>query len=49
VSWATYVKWLKLDGPSALFDHVASIALFTVLAVAELVADICKKRLREQS
>ena len=39
VSWATYLGWLKLDGPLALFGHVASVAIFTVLAIAELVAD----------
>jgi uncharacterized membrane protein len=39
VSWATYFGWLKLDGPLALFGHVASVAIFTVLAIAELVAD----------
>jgi len=39
VSWATYLGWLKLDGPPALFGHVASVAIFTVLAIAELVAD----------
>src|SRR5256885_15257721 len=39
VSWATYLGWLKLDGPLGLFGHVASVAVFTVLAVAELVAD----------
>jgi uncharacterized membrane protein len=39
VSWAAYVGWLKLDGPLGLFGHVASVAVFTVLAIAELVAD----------
>jgi uncharacterized membrane protein len=39
VSWATYLGWLKLDGPLAPFGHVASVAIFTVLAIAELVAD----------
>jgi uncharacterized membrane protein len=39
VSWATYLGWLKLDGPLAQFGHVASVAIFTVLAIAELVTD----------
>src|SRR5689334_15139520 len=39
VSWAAYLGWLKLDGVLGLFGHVASVAVFTVLAVAELVAD----------
>jgi uncharacterized membrane protein len=39
VSWATYLGWLKLDGLLGLFGHVASVAVFTVLAIAELVAD----------
>src|SRR6478672_4760213 len=39
VSWAAYLGWLKLDGPLGLFGHVASVAIFTVLAIAELVAD----------
>jgi len=43
VSWATYLEWLKLDGPLALFGHVASVAIFTVLAIAEMVADKLSK------
>ena len=39
VSWAAYLGGLKLDGPLALFGHVASVAIFTVLAIAELVTD----------
>jgi uncharacterized membrane protein len=39
VAWATYLGWLKIDGPLELFGHTASVAVFTVLAVAELVAD----------
>ncbi|HEY1375747.1 MAG TPA: DUF4126 family protein [Gemmataceae bacterium] len=39
VSWATYLGRLKLDGVLGLFGHVASVAVFTILAVAELVAD----------
>jgi uncharacterized membrane protein len=39
VSWATYFGWLKNDRPLALFGHVASVAIFTVLAITELVTD----------
>ncbi len=39
VSWAAYLGWLKLDGLLALFGHTVSVVVFTVLAVAELVAD----------
>jgi uncharacterized membrane protein len=39
VAWAVHLGWLKLDGPLALFGHTASVAVFTALAVAELVAD----------
>jgi uncharacterized membrane protein len=31
--------WLKLDGPLALIGSIASVAIFTLLAIAELVAD----------
>jgi uncharacterized membrane protein len=39
VSWATYLGWLKLDGPLALFGNVTCVAVSTALAIAELVAD----------
>src|SRR5581483_12002313 len=39
VAWAAHVGWLKLDGPLELFGHTATVAVFTVLAIAELVAD----------
>ena len=39
VAWAAYFGWLKLDGPLGLFGHTASVAILSVLAVAELVAD----------
>ena len=38
-AWAVYLGWLKLDGPLALIGSLTSVAIFTVLAIVELVAD----------
>ena len=34
-----YLGWLKLDGWLALIGSLSSVAIFTVLAIVELVAD----------
>ncbi len=40
VAWAAYVGWLPLAGTWAGFmDHWIAVAVFTVLALVELVAD----------
>src|SRR3990170_3347017 len=39
-SWATHLGWLDLQGsPLALMGSTAAVAIFSSLAVAELVAD----------
>lgn len=38
-AWAVYLGWLKIEGPLALIGSLPSVAIFTLLAVAELVAD----------
>jgi uncharacterized membrane protein len=38
-AWAVYLGWLRLARPLALIGSLPSVAIFTVLAVAELVAD----------
>src|SRR5262245_61129327 len=38
-AWAVYLGWLKLQGPLALIGSIPSVAIFTLLAVVELVAD----------
>jgi uncharacterized membrane protein len=38
-AWAAHLGWLKLQGALALIGSTASVAIFTLLAVAELVAD----------
>jgi uncharacterized membrane protein len=38
-AWALYFGWLKLQGPLALIGSIPSVAIFTLLAVVELVAD----------
>jgi uncharacterized membrane protein len=41
VSWAAYLGWLGLDGsPLAFMGSAAAVALFSILAVAELVTDL---------
>lgn len=38
-AWAAQLGWLKLQGLLAIVGSTASVAIFTLLAVAELVAD----------
>ena len=38
-TWAVYLGWLKLDGPLALIGSFPAVAILTVLAIVELVAD----------
>jgi len=40
VAWAAHVNWLKLDNtPLSFMGSTAAVAIFTLLAVGELVAD----------
>jgi uncharacterized membrane protein len=38
-AWAAYVRWIKLQGALALIGSVPVVAIFTLLAAFELVAD----------
>ena len=38
-AWAVYLGWLKIEGTLALMGSVPAVAIFTVLATVELVAD----------
>ena len=38
-AWASYLGWLKLERPLSLIGSVPAVAIFTLLAVVELVAD----------
>ena len=38
-AWAVYLGWLKIDWPLAFIGSIYSVAIFTVLAIVELVAD----------
>ena len=38
-AWAVYLGWLKLERPLSLIGSIPSVAIFTLLAVVELVAD----------
>ena len=38
-AWAVYLGWLKLDRPLALIGSLPGVAIFTLLALVELVAD----------
>jgi uncharacterized membrane protein len=38
-AWAVHLGWLKLQGPLALMGSIPSVAIFSLLAVVELVAD----------
>jgi uncharacterized membrane protein len=38
-AWAVYLGWLKLERPLSLIGSVPAVAIFTLLAVVELVAD----------
>src|SRR5438067_2200866 len=39
VAWAVHIGWLTLVGPLAVIGSTASVAILTILAVAELIAD----------
>ena len=38
-AWAVRQGWLKLEGPLALIGSIPSVAIFTLLAIVELVTD----------
>jgi len=38
-AWAVYLGWLKLDRPLSLIGSFPAVAILTLLAVVELVAD----------
>ena len=38
-AWAAHLGWLRLDRPLSLIGSVPSVAIFTLLALVELVAD----------
>jgi uncharacterized membrane protein len=38
-AWAVYLGWLKLARPLSLIGSLPAVAIFTVIALAELVAD----------
>jgi len=39
VAWAVHLGWLKIESPLAFVGSVLSVAIFTLLALVELVAD----------
>ena len=39
-AWAVYLGWLKLERPLSLIGSVPAVAIFTLLAVVELVAKV---------
>jgi uncharacterized membrane protein len=38
-AWAAYLGWLRLQSPLSLIGSISSVAIFTLLAIVELVAD----------
>ena len=38
-AWAVYLGWLRLERPLSIIGSLLSVAIFTLLAVVELVAD----------
>jgi uncharacterized membrane protein len=38
-AWAAYLGWLKLERPLSLIGSLPAVAVFTVLALGELVVD----------
>lgn len=38
-AWAVYLGWLKIERPLSLIGSLPAVAIFTLLAVVELVAD----------
>jgi len=44
VSWAAHLGWLNLQGtPLAFMGSTAAVAIFTLLAIVELVGDVMPK------
>jgi uncharacterized membrane protein len=44
VSWAAYLGWLNLQGsPLAFMGSIAAVAIFSLLALVEYVADLLPK------
>lgn len=39
VAWATYIGWIKLESPLSLIGSLPSVAILTLLAIGELIAD----------
>lgn len=39
LAWAAYLGWLKLERPLSLIGSLPSVAVFSLLAIVELVAD----------
>jgi uncharacterized membrane protein len=37
-AWAAYPGWLRLQGPLALIGSIPSVAIFTLLAIVELMS-----------
>jgi uncharacterized membrane protein len=38
-AWAVYLGWLKIERPLSLIGSLPAVAIFTLLAIVELVAD----------
>jgi uncharacterized membrane protein len=38
-AWAIHLGWLKVEGPLSFIGSVPAVAIFSVLAIVELVAD----------
>ena len=38
-AWAVYLGWLKLESPLAFIGSLPAVAIFTLMAMVELVAD----------
>lgn len=39
IAWAVHLGWMKLDRPLSLMGSFPAVAIFTVIALGELVAD----------
>jgi uncharacterized membrane protein len=39
IAWAVYLGWLRPAGPLGFIGHIWAVALFTLLAIGELIAD----------
>ena len=42
-AWAVYLGWLKIERPLSLIGSLPAVAIFTLLADVELVADSCRR------